>query len=103
MVCLAFGLKRKELNEWKIKVANGDIAIITHYWLDPRFPNSKTVTKVGCCNIERLKAWGRQYGLKPEWIHERIGYPHFDVLGDRQIEVLKNEHCEDQIERFALI
>lgn len=102
MIALAFGIKKEELTAWKSKVRKGEIALITHYWLDPRFPDAKTVTKVGCSNLERLEAWGRQYGLKPEWIHHREGFPHFDILGSRQIEILKNEGCSDQITRFKL-
>ncbi|MDP4106487.1 MAG: hypothetical protein Q8935_16240, partial [Bacillota bacterium] len=64
---MAFGIKRGDLLAWKRKIDNGDIAFLTHYWLDERFPGSKTVTKVGCHNLERLAKWGQQYGLKREW------------------------------------
>ena len=30
---MAFGIKKDELNEWKSKVRNGEIAFLTHYWL----------------------------------------------------------------------
>jgi hypothetical protein len=89
---LAFGIKKQELIEWKRKIDRGEIAFLTHYWLDDRFPGCKTVTKVGCQNLERLAAWGKQYGLQKEWIHQRKdGYSHFDVLGKRQEEILKQE------------
>lgn len=89
---MAFGISRKELQEWKKKVDNGEIAFLTHYWVDDRFPESKTVTKVGCNDLHKLMEWGRQYGLKPEWIDRRKdGYSHFDLLGAKQKEILKKE------------
>lgn len=95
---MAFGIKRAELMEWKRKVAEGQIAFITHYWLDERFPGSKTVTKVGCRDIKRLIDWGNQYGLKPEWIDTRnIMYPHFDLIGKSQVEILTKEGLVDYI------
>ncbi len=42
---MAFGVKREELNRWKQAVKRGEIAFLTHYWLDDRFPEAKTVTK----------------------------------------------------------
>lgn len=99
---MAFGVKRDELIAWKKKVKNGEIAFLTHYWLDDRFPNSKTVTKVGCANVEKLKEWGRKYGLKPEWIHKDEKYPHFDLIGKFQKDILVQEGIMDQIERFKL-
>lgn len=95
---MAFGIKRKELVEWKKKVSEGKIAFITHYWIDERFPECKTVTKVGCCDIEKLISWGKQYGLRPEWIDGRnIQYPHFDLLGKVQKEILLKEGLEELI------
>lgn len=89
---MAFGIKRNELNEWKMKIDKGEIAFLTHYWLDDRFPGCKTVTKVGCHNIEKLAEWGQRYGLKKEWIHLRSnGYSHFDLLGEKQTEILQKE------------
>ncbi len=99
---MAFGVKRDELIAWKKKVKNGEIAFLTHYWLDDRFPNSKTVTKVGCAKVEKLKEWGRKYGLKPEWIHKDEKYPHFDLIGKFQKDILVQEGIMDQIERFKL-
>src|SRR3954463_6098076 len=95
---MAFGIKRKELNEWKRKIDDGEIAFLTHYWLDDRFPGCKTVTKVGCNNLEKLARWGEKYGLKKEWIDIRKdGYSHFDLFGDRQKEILHKEGLLDHI------
>lgn len=89
---LAFGITRKELQEWKEKIDKGEIAFLTHYWIDDRFPDSKTVTKVGCNDLQKLTEWGSKYGLKPEWIDKRKdGYPHFDLIGAKQEEILKKE------------
>ncbi|WML44487.1 hypothetical protein [Neobacillus sp. PS3-40] len=95
---MAFGIKKKDLIEWKQKIDNGEIAFLTHYWLDDRFPGCKTVTKVGCANLEKLAAWGQKYGLKKEWIdHRKNGYSHFDLLGEKQIEILKMEGLHEYI------
>lgn len=99
---MAFGIKRHELVEWKQRVKQGEIAFLTHFWLDARFPHSKTVTKVGCCDIDKLVNWGKQYGLQKEWIHDRDEFPHFDLLGERQKEILRREKQYNQIERFHL-
>ncbi|NRD79608.1 hypothetical protein HPT25_19795 [Bacillus sp. BRMEA1] len=89
---MAFGIRKQDLVEWKMKIDRGEIAFLTHYWLDDRFPESKSVTKVGCSNLEKLAAWGQKYGLRKEWIHHRAdGYSHFDLLGKKQIEILKEE------------
>lgn len=89
---MAFGLKKTELLEWKRRIDNGEIAFLTHYWLDDRFPGCKTVTKVGCSDLDKLKSWGKKYGLKEEWIHFRKdGYSHFDLLGDTQRMILNEE------------
>ena len=89
---MAFGITKKELQVWKEKINSGEIAFLTHYWLDDRFPECKTVTKVGCNDMQKLIEWGNKYGLKPEWIDKRNdGYSHFDLLGAKQIEILKNE------------
>lgn len=100
---MAFGITREELLQWKNKVRQGEIAFLTHFWLDDRFPEAKTVTKVGCSNLERLIAWGQQYELKKAWIDNRNYYPHFDLVGERQILILKKENQWDQIHRFRLI
>ncbi len=97
---MAFGIRRKELLEWKRKVSQGEIAFLTHYWIDDRFPGMTTVTKVGCADLEKLKNWGKQYGIPSKYIHNRTGFPHFDLLGERQIEILKNENMLHQLERF---
>ncbi|WP_096154524.1 MULTISPECIES: hypothetical protein [Bacillus] len=97
---MAFGIKRAELMSWKRKVENGDIAFITHYWVHPKFPHIHTVTKVGCCDIEHLVKWGEKYGLKSEWIHNREQFPHFDLIGEKQLEILEIENQWDQINKF---
>lgn len=80
------------------KIDSGEIAFLTHYWLDERFPDSKTVTKVGCRDLERLAKWGEKYGLKKDWIDIRKhGYSHFDLIGDRQKEILSKEGLTDHI------
>ncbi|PLR78581.1 hypothetical protein CU633_04965 [Bacillus sp. V3-13] len=94
---MAFGINRQELQEWKKKIAAGEIAFLTHYWLDERFPGCNTVTKVGCSNIGKLAKWGAKYNLKPEWIHHRKDFPHFDLLGSRQVEILKAEGLFEHI------
>ncbi|MFN2747329.1 MULTISPECIES: hypothetical protein [Bacillus] len=99
---MAFGITRRELNKWKQAVLNGEIAFLTHYWIDDRFPEARTVTKAGCQNIEKLAAWGKKYGLKEEWIHKRGEFPHFDLLGKKQIDILKKEQLFSHIERFRL-
>lgn len=92
---MAFGIKREELLDWKKKIDQGDIAFLTHYWLDDRFPDCKTVTKVGCKDLERLVKWGKQCGLRKEWIHLRKdGYSHFDLLGSKQKEILAKENIK---------
>ncbi|WP_409293717.1 hypothetical protein V1498_11325 [Peribacillus sp. SCS-26] len=95
---MAFGIKRRDLEEWKRKIDTGEIAFLTHYWLDERFPDCFTVTKAGCSDIDKLAAWGEQYGLKKEWIHIRKeGYPHFDLLGDRQRRILEAEGINEPL------
>ena len=89
---MAFGITKKELLDWKERIDKGEIAFLTHYWLDDRFPECKTVTKVGCNDLQKLMEWGRKYDLKPEWIDKRKdGYSHFDLLGIKQTEILKKE------------
>lgn len=89
---MAFGIKKEELRAWKEKIDRGEIAFLTHYWLDDRFPNCNTVTKVGCRDLDQLARWGETYHLKREWIHQREnGYSHFDLLGEHQRIVLQHE------------
>lgn len=99
---MAFGITREELQQWKNAVSRGDIAFLTHYWEDERFPHCTTVTKVGCANVEKLKQWGARYGLRAEWIDPHESYPHFDLFGETQIHVLQTEKINDQLERFRL-
>lgn len=97
---MAFGIKREELDQWKQDVADGNIAFLTHYWIDERFPGCSTVTKVGCSDLDKLKAWGSQYGLRPEWLDLRGDYPHFDLFGDRQKAILIAENKLGQVEKL---
>ncbi|MCT2536382.1 hypothetical protein NC661_12890 [Aquibacillus koreensis] len=99
---MAFGIKRNELKQWKKQVINEEIAFLTHYWLDPRFPGCKTVTKVGCSNIDKLVEWGERYGLEARWIHHDKNYPHFDLFGDWQKQILVAEGQWEQLDRFKL-
>ncbi|MEK3881658.1 hypothetical protein [Paenibacillus sp. PL2-23] len=99
---MAFGINRTELKEWKAAVARGEIAYLTHYWLDPRFPGIRTVTKVGCSDLEKLAAWCRGNGLNPAYIHKREQYPHFDLIGDKQADILRKEGLYRHIERFHM-
>lgn len=90
---MAFGIRREELQKWKKQIDQGEIAFLTHYWLDDRFPGCKTVTKVGCKDLDILKKWGKKYGLKAEWIHIRKdGYSHFDLIGEKEKEILGAEN-----------
>lgn len=100
---MAFGIKKEELSDWKEKVLRGDIAFLTHYWYDERFPDCYCVTKVGCSDVIRLKEWGLENGLKTEWIHHRGEFPHFDLLGQKQVEILKKYQLIDHLRRFKLI
>lgn len=99
---MAFGITREELRQWKKSVRNEEIAFLTHYWEDQRFPDCTTVTKAGCANINKLIEWGKQYNLQPEWIDLHDEYPHFDLFGTTQLRILKNEHMFEHIERFSL-
>ncbi len=99
---MAFGVKRQELQQWKRRVQNGEVAFLTHYWIDERFPGCDTVTKAGCSDINKLIEWGKQYKLQEEWIHQDPSYPHFDLFGARQYSILASENQWDQIRRFSL-
>jgi hypothetical protein len=99
---MAFGISRKEMNAWKDKVSQGEIAYLTHYWLDSRFPGMTTVTKVGCADLVRLSKWCEQNGLNPRYIHHRADFPHYDLVGKKQKEILLQEQQWDQITRFRL-
>ena len=100
---MAFGIKRSELKAWKVAVFKGEIAFLTHYWIDERFPGCKTVTKVGCADLDKLIAWGKQYNLKAEWIDRRPNYPHFDLFGELERRILLEEGLSRQLERFNLL
>ncbi|MCE7791212.1 hypothetical protein K8O68_02110 [Salipaludibacillus sp. CUR1] len=94
---MAFGVTRQELVKWKTKAANGQIAFLTHFWYDPRFPQYKTVTKAACTHKETLIQWGRKYGLKEEWIHDRQTFPHFDLMGEWEKRILREEGRESKL------
>lgn len=99
---MAFGISREELRQWKHRVSEGEIAFITHYWVHPRFPQYTTVTKVGCADRQRLMEWAAENSLRAEWIHDRPPFPHFDLIGEKQIELLYKYEKYDQIKRFGL-
>lgn len=99
---MAFGINRTELIQWKNAVMNGQIAFLTHFWTDERFPGSFTVTKVGCNDLDKLIAWGKKYGLKTNWIHNHKEFPHFDLFGEQQKSILQREEQWEQINRFRL-
>nr|WP_275983742.1 hypothetical protein [Paenibacillus hamazuiensis] len=91
------------MNRWKEAVKRGEIAFLTHYWVDSRFPDIRTVTKVGCADLERLSAWCTEQGLNPAYIHRRPPFPHFDLMGSRQKEILQKERQWEQLKRFGLL
>ncbi|MBD3858394.1 hypothetical protein IEE86_01495 [Bacillus sp. 28A-2] len=99
---MAFGIKRSDLNAWKSTVRQGKVALLTHYWLDDRFPNANTVTKAACQDIGQLIAWGETHGLKKEWIHVREGFPHFDLIGEWQERILQKERSLGNIQEYGL-
>lgn len=100
---MAFGIDRDELSRWKKAVSQGEIAFLTHYWIDPRFPGMTTVTKVGCSDLERLTRWCEEHGLPAKYIHHRSSFPHFDLMGSRQQEILRKEGLWDQLKRFKML
>jgi hypothetical protein len=100
---MAFGITREELIKWKEAVRSGEIAFLTHFWYEPRFSQFKTVTKVGCSNLERLSEWCTTNNLNPKYIHNRPPFPHFDLIGPRQKEILQKERMWHQLERFGML
>lgn len=100
---MAFGIKKEELARWKEAVLRGEIAFLTHYWVEPRYPGIKTVTKVGCADLNRLASWCEANGLPPRYIHNRPPFPHFDLIGPRQREILLREGQTDQVMRFGMM
>ena len=44
---------------------------------------------------------GKKYNLNPKWIHNGK-YPHFDLIGERQVTILKSEGLYEHIEKFNL-
>ncbi len=100
---MAFGITRTELSVWKERVKRGELAYLTHYWLDDRFPGIKTVTKVGCSDLQRLTEWCAAHGLNPKYIHHRPPFPHFDLMGPKQQQILAEAGLHDHLERFNLL
>jgi len=100
---MAFGINREELSQWKAAVNRGEIAYLTHYWVDPRFPNINTVTKVGCADLERLSEWCIANQLPPKYIHYRTMFPHFDLIGPKQRDILIQEQLWLHLERFGIM
>jgi hypothetical protein len=99
---VAFGITREELNQWKSTVTRGEMAFLTHYWFDPRFPQFNTVTKVGNANLERLTEWCIANELNPKYIHHRPPFPHYDLIGPKQTEILRKENLTEHLARFKL-
>jgi hypothetical protein len=99
---MAFGINRKELNLWKDAVTRQEISFLTHFWLDMRFPQFNTVTKVGCSNMERLTLWCIAHDLDPYFIHNRSPFPHYDLIGPIQKHILEKEGLWEHIERFSI-
>lgn len=100
---MAFGIDREELQAWKDKVKRGEIAFLTHYWYEPRFPSCRTVTKVGCSDVSRLTDWCLANGLPPKYIHHRQPFPHFDLIGPKQQEILQREKQWHQLRKFGMM
>ncbi|MGE6632226.1 hypothetical protein [Bacillus sp. NPDC077027] len=99
---MAFGLKRQDLEAWKTAVKNGEVAFLTHYWLDDRFPEANTVTKAACQDIVQLIKWGEGHGLKKEWVHDREDFPHFDLIGHTQKRIIEKERALGKIRLYGL-
>lgn len=98
---MAFGITKEALRRWKESIDRGEIAFLTHYWLDDRFPDARSVTKVGCNDLHKLQEWGSLHGLKKEWIHHRKdGYSHYDLLGPTQRKILETEGMINSHKKF---
>ncbi|WP_170007241.1 hypothetical protein [Bacillus fonticola] len=101
---MAFGISKQELALWKEAVREGRLAFLTHYWYDERFPDHDTVTKVSCHSEEVLAKWGNLHGLEDRWIDRRKdGYPHFDLLGNFQKDILQKEFEIDSPQLGVLV
>lgn len=98
---MAFGVTREELERWKRRVSEGRIAFLTHYWLHPADPRITSITKVGCADLDKLRAWAISHGLPPQYIHRRERYPHYDVFGKRQADILRKEGQWEQLRKFV--
>ena len=56
---MAFGINRQQLKAWKNAVRREEIAFLTHYWLDERFPDSKYSHKSRMRDVEKLITVGK--------------------------------------------
>ncbi|OXM16880.1 hypothetical protein [Paenibacillus herberti] len=99
---MAFGIGREELGSWKRAVDGGEIAFLTHFWIDERFPGVTSVTKVGCSNLARLEEWCRSRDIPPKYIHRRDRYPHMDLFGEVQERILREQGLNDHLIRFKI-
>src|SRR5699024_10299076 len=88
---MAFGIKREELINWKEQVMKGEIAFLTHYWQDDRFPGCYTVTKVGCSDINKLINWGKHYNLREELVELKEIFHNFDLFENKKKKFFLNE------------
>ncbi|WP_392387435.1 hypothetical protein [Bacillus pumilus] len=52
--------------------------------------------------MKHLIEWGKKHGLKKEWIHDRAGFPHFDLIGETQKRILQKERSLGNIQEYGL-
>jgi hypothetical protein len=97
---MAFGVTKAELIHWRRKAEEGSVAFLTHFWQDARFPEYKTVTKAACSDRETLISWGKQHGLKADWIHTDSHFPHFDLIGESERRILELEGESAKLEEL---
>jgi len=38
-----------------------------------------------------------------EWIHHHKDFPHFDLLGEKQVEILQKYQLTDHLRKFKLL
>ena len=63
----------------------------------------KPLRKPGALTLKNWVRWGERYGLKREWIDMRDDYPHFDLFGEHEREILVKEGLSAQLKRFDLL
>lgn len=75
-----------------------------HYHLAPRdLPRLNVRRGDRMCHVysdislAELIVWGREHGLRPEWIDRRNALPHFDAFGPRL------EDCGSGVSRAELV